>query len=574
MSSKPSQFRAQGHLSAANVIKHLEGIYGTTPVDVQPSRKVVQLIDVFMHCGEAGSTKQPGEDPRNGSTPLSKSQHPGSRRNGKYACTTCQKRKTKCEPRGDGVPCQSCQIQNVACSFVAHAEGVDVQRIAPRPETNRREVRREKYAPQACTSCRQRKSKCDGNQPVCGPCVQRGCEKQCTWGANGTANSACPSVVVHSLQQKNAALEKRIAMLEARIASPTEAASQVDLYEDNSSPVVFSTSRFGAGVKKQEPDDPDIEQLTAPMNHLHLRDDDLQLFGPTSILRLAPRKLEPLRTSREREMEESTYVLYGHTEIDWARHLPSDVCLSQYEHDKLLYLFFYCFSSWCLRVIPESFLRDMHCALRRPKDLPVPRTTHYSPMLHNAILALSTAFSDVPAVKAPGARKRFADKAMECLESEGERPSMSAVLALSILSNYHSSRGSPTLGYIYFGISARIAQSLGLGIDCTKWVEDGVISETDMQDRNWVFWATFCQDTCFSLYVGRDFGVHSVVDYGRIPIPFSDVNPGRWPWNDGPEQRPSYLGETFASACKLMVIAREIVDVVFVQLRSWPPYLS
>lgn len=70
------------------------------------------------------------------------------------------------------------------------------------------------------------------------------------------------------------------------------------------------------------------------------------------------------------------------------------------------------------------------------------------------------------------------------------------------------------------------------------------------------------QDTCYSLYVGLDFGVHSIADYNRIPIPFGDINPQRWPRCDQDGARPSYLGETFAATCKLMVIAREIADAM------------
>ncbi len=73
-------------------------------------------------------------------------------------------------------------------------------------------------------------------------------------------------------------------------------------------------------------------------------------------------------------------------------------------------------------------------------------------MLHNALLAVATAFSDNPAIKDPATRRLYADKARSCLESECELPKLSAMTALSILANYHSSTNHPTLGYIYFGM--------------------------------------------------------------------------------------------------------------------------
>lgn len=73
-------------------------------------------------------------------------------------------------------------------------------------------------------------------------------------------------------------------------------------------------------------------------------------------------------------------------------------------------------------------------------------------MLHNSMLAVATAFSDEPAIKAPATRQLFADKAKSFLEDECELPKLSAMTALSILANYYSSTNHPTLGYIYFGI--------------------------------------------------------------------------------------------------------------------------
>lgn len=72
-------------------------------------------------------------------------------------------------------------------------------------------------------------------------------------------------------------------------------------------------------------------------------------------------------------------------------------------------------------------------------------------MLHNSLIAVATAFSDDPMIKADEVRNKFAAKAKESLEQECERPHLSAVLALSILANFHSSRGEQSLGYMYFG---------------------------------------------------------------------------------------------------------------------------
>jgi hypothetical protein len=34
---------------------------------------------------------------------------------------------------------------------------------------------------------------------------------------------------------------------------------------------------------------------------------------------------------------------------------------------------------------------------------------------------------------------------------------------------------------------------VGLDIDCSQWVEAGLITHAGMLDRNWALWTTFCQ---------------------------------------------------------------------------------
>ncbi len=72
-------------------------------------------------------------------------------------------------------------------------------------------------------------------------------------------------------------------------------------------------------------------------------------------------------------------------------------------------------------------------------------------MLHNAILAVGTAFSDNPAVRDLRARMYFLEKAKSYLEEECSRPHLSVVQALSLVGSFHSSQGDRTLGYVVFG---------------------------------------------------------------------------------------------------------------------------
>jgi hypothetical protein len=120
-------------------------------------------------------------------------------------------------------------------------------------------------------------------------------------------------------------------------------------------------------------------------------------------------------------------------------------------HRRILDLLFKFLTSWCLRIVPDLFLRDMYRAISVPRSQSPPKTTHYSPMLHNALIAVATAFSDDPRIRDHKSRQYFASTAKSFIEAECQEPNISVVHALSFLGSYHSSLGEQTLGYLYFG---------------------------------------------------------------------------------------------------------------------------
>jgi hypothetical protein len=73
-------------------------------------------------------------------------------------------------------------------------------------------------------------------------------------------------------------------------------------------------------------------------------------------------------------------------------------------------------------------------------------------MLHNAIMALATAFSDDPKFRDIRNRQYFVQKAESYLKAERARPNVSVVHALSILGGYYASVDDPNTGYLYAGL--------------------------------------------------------------------------------------------------------------------------
>lgn len=187
---------------------------------------------------------------------------------------------------------------------------------------------------------------------------------------------------------------------------------------------------------------------------LQLSDNDLEYHGPTSVFRLAPQRSSSVSDSKaSASPEPAPATVPVSTYFDWSRYLPPEVPLTRAEHDRLLEILFKFFSSWGLRIVPELFLRDMHRALTAPPSAPLLKSAHYSPMLHNSVLALSTAYSDDPLIKDIRYRKMYARKAKSYIEADCQRPTIPLITALGVLAAFHSAAGEQSLGYLYFGWS-------------------------------------------------------------------------------------------------------------------------
>ncbi|KAF8646644.1 hypothetical protein AX16_007143 [Volvariella volvacea WC 439] len=435
------------------------------------------------------------------------------------------------------------------------------------------------YVDQACTVCRQKKSRCDGTRPVCQACIDDGRAEECAW-TGGVARAPRTEAHFEALRKRAEALREYANLLESMLDKCRR--DHGGVWEDGESylqfrPLDFDGAILPDAIPQEEDESTDgnpAQALCVPMQSLQLDDEGaLWFYGNTAVFRFAPESSPP-STSRFpdiAEHPEASYTLlvdevdqtHYNPHLDWARYLPTAVPLDRKSHDRILDLVFRFFTSWCFRVVPALFLRDMWRALSVPKSQTLPKTAHYSPMLHNALIALGSAFSDDPLIRDSRSREYFAQAAKGYLEAECQKPNISAVQALSILASYHSSKGEQTLGYLYFGMSARVCQSLGLEMDCSQWVQAGLIGEHDMLDRNWAYWMTFSQDICWSLYVGRDFCVQPPSQ--PLPVPFVDTEMDRMPWFYPPAKippQPNFLSKTFAAGCQLLMIARRIMNVV------------
>ncbi|KAJ7028673.1 hypothetical protein C8F04DRAFT_50712 [Mycena alexandri] len=427
------------------------------------------------------------------------------------------------------------------------------------------------YASQACKICRAKKSKCDGIKPVCGSCAASGRHDECAWGKDTAPRRPRTDAHFEALRKRADSLQAYVDLLERLLAKC--------VCQDASSHLQFRPQPTEEGQVETDghsdtPSDDEITQeLTASMRSLKV-DDQYRLggllrHGITAPFRFLGRLPNEVSQTTEVIDPNASYILLvdgvdesqAHPDIDWSRHLPSGVLLDRKEHDKVLSTSFKFFLMWCLRIPPSLFFRDMYRALSVPISHAPPRTPNYSPMLHNALFAVSAIFSDDPYIRDATTRLHFADAAKACIEAECKKPDLSFVQALALLGTFFGDLGDRIYGDLYFGMCGKISMALGLNVDFTGCTKPKLMALHEMHVRNWTHWSLFSLDVCLSLYNGRD----CVASQRTTAMPFVDLDFDLLPWYHAPAKippQPNFLTLAFNQSVALFVIGRKIVDLV------------
>ncbi|KAK7042485.1 Zn(2)-C6 fungal-type domain-containing protein [Favolaschia claudopus] len=335
----------------------------------------------------------------------------------------------------------------------------------------------------------------------------------------------------------------------------------------------YANEELGSTTDPETPSsDEDItRELTVPIQRLKLDDSigNLVLHGvPTSPFRFRAKVAgEASNLAEVVAGSDATYILQldgvnvSQPEIEWSRHLPSEVILNRREHDKSLHRSFSFYTMFALRVVPSLFLRDMYRALSVSRlEKPV-KTSHYSPMLHNALLSMAMLFSDNPTLRDRKTRQRFVDTAKALANEEYPKPDISLVQALAFLASFYADCGERIQSEMFAVQSSRLSVTLGLGMDATSWVKAGLISEEERAERNRAHWTIFCLDVTWALYFGRDVpGMHQR-DVSSPPVD-AEMDQTLWHHPSGKiVPQPNNDTLIFAQSSALLVIACKIVNV-------------
>ena len=137
-------------------------------------------------------------------------------------------------------------------------------------------------------------------------------------------------------------------------------------------------------------------------------------------------------------------------------------------------------------------------------------SNYCSALLVNVMLALGCHFSSKPAARADpedsgSTGDHFFNEAKRLLYEDDEfaNAKLCTVQALALMSVREAGCGHESKGWVYSGMSFRMAYDLGLNIDAQPINEMSRLSDEDIDARRITFWGCFLFDKCWSNYLGR-----------------------------------------------------------------------
>ncbi|KAF7594194.1 hypothetical protein BBP40_009897 [Aspergillus hancockii] len=251
-----------------------------------------------------------------------------------------------------------------------------------------------------------------------------------------------------------------------------------------------------------------IEQISHRIGTLKIAGDGhLRFYGATSNLNLVD-----VSATQQRQRPDARTV--RHDGQDILNHLRVGQPVDQALEDHLVELYF----TW-QNTSAYVVDKDMYMIARLKWRNEFDDTPFYSEVLTNAMCAIGSAFEaryHPTFITFPKSLSEFfADRAKALLEIELDSPCVATVQALVILSCHEGSSNRDARGWLYSGMSTRLAFDLGLHIDMTPYVQKGEIGAFEADVRRIAFWGSYTADHSWGFYLGRPFRMNA----GDITVP-------------------------------------------------------
>ncbi|KAJ5266170.1 hypothetical protein N7524_007188 [Penicillium chrysogenum] len=359
----------------------------------------------------------------------------------------------------------------------------------------------------ACVACRKRKSKCDGNLPSCAACSSV-YHTPCVYDPNSDhRRKGVYKKDTDTLRTRNTTLQTLIqAILNYDEADAFELVRQIrscDDLEDVAASVVaqekglMSTdqaAKESASNENMAEIDQFESELAGKMSELML-DGSRKFIGGTSNLIFLP----PGSELHESASIQNNLALNAdnqtHAVSRWTEVTDDDALISH-----LMTMYFTWHYPFFTTLSKNMFYRDYIRGVS---------SSYCSSLLVNAILALGCHFSswqgafDDPQDLATAGNHFFKEAKRLVLENdEHENAKLCTVQAFALMSVREAGCGREGKGWVYSGLSFRMAFDLGLNLDSANLGAHS-LSEEEIDARRITFWGCYLIDKCWSNYLGR-----------------------------------------------------------------------
>ncbi|KAM0791828.1 hypothetical protein ACM66B_004087 [Microbotryomycetes sp. NB124-2] len=382
----------------------------------------------------------------------------------------------------------------------------------------------------ACSSCRQKRIKCDGAKPTCSACLAS--KSTCEFLLNQDRRKPFTKAMVQALELRINTLESQLAAANAKLglasSAPSPRASNGNSWE--------ATARAGGGegtsgahTQASTSSAPAALTASAPPSrpgtahgHRALPIDafqgglalnshgELRYYGPTSSYRAVLADAAVAAASNETVEAIRAYSL---TRAPIPAALPAEPALPRRPPDlepalkaKMFSLAFeHCFSQFDL--VPwREFLVDSD---QRPFE----RTPHSSPFLINCVLAIGARYLEPEEAPQgccsiptdPDTRGDvFATYARHLLDQELYCPAISTIKGLLVLGLYLAMRGFDGPCTMFTAQAFRLVEDFGLHLGVHRLtVGKGFVPEELNNARRNMFWTAYSVDLSTSIFIGR-----------------------------------------------------------------------
>lgn len=358
----------------------------------------------------------------------------------------------------------------------------------------------------ACSTCRARKVKCDGERPACRSCIKN--NVACIFNETSDQRKPYSKSYVKTLEARITALEAEVSKHKAnheqrlQLGHDGSTNDQMQTNNNDNSESHSVTHPAADTSIRQGPSDLDSRrsfQSSNIGNNDRLLDTMIRRGGCLSFVK-----------NRTQDPYLETQVISNFYGASSGRNIPA-------------------MSQFSARSMPPMTLNDENydrgdIYYERMNTFVNAYFEHYQPILgllnrdtistrisfyggRRAISSdfLLTALSAIGALSLQdyGACHFFTDIATRQLAPETVRPSTSTVQALVLMALTESSLGCESRGWLYIGMASRIAMEIGLPRDIHDYCRHGWIGGEEARIRHRTTWALFIVDRMLALYYGR-----------------------------------------------------------------------